>query len=124
MSVNFFILSSTASFNVKFIYILFNIYQNRIVNIKFHTNYRDFTHNQNEDRSVNLNKLLDRFNPQIAKFITKRGLDPLYLPHSQRRLWVVRNALSYLEIIIECCLNDYSSYSNYLSGSKDFVVAY
>ncbi|XP_067203427.1 uncharacterized protein [Linepithema humile] len=47
---------------------------------------RDFT--QNEDRSIDLNKLMDRFNPQISEFIINRGLDPLDLPRTEQKLWV------------------------------------
>ncbi|KAM0731257.1 hypothetical protein ACS0PU_002317 [Formica fusca] len=41
-----------------------------------------------KNRIVNLNKLVDRFNPSIAQFISKYGLDPLKLSQTEQKLWM------------------------------------
>ncbi|KAL6429420.1 hypothetical protein ACFW04_008231 [Cataglyphis niger] len=41
-----------------------------------------------KNRNVNINKLVDRFNPAIVQIINKYGLDPLKLPQTEQKLWM------------------------------------
>jgi len=43
--------------------------------------------------TVNLNKIVDYSNPQIMQFIIKHHLDPLNLPYTEKKLWMIRNYL-------------------------------
>ncbi|EZA58412.1 hypothetical protein X777_01369 [Ooceraea biroi] len=38
--------------------------------------------------NANLNKLVDYYNNQIMQFIILRGLDPLNLPNTEKKLWM------------------------------------
>lgn len=44
-----------------------------------------------ENSDVNINKHVDRSISQIAQFIVNHGLDPLNLPQTETKLWMVRN---------------------------------
>ncbi|XP_020293434.1 uncharacterized protein LOC109859508 [Pseudomyrmex gracilis] len=75
--------------------------------------------------NVNINDLVDRFNPEISQLIIDHGLDPLILPRVETKLWKKADLVLYSGILnhlsaIKRCGNVILNYEDQIAMNASF----